>query len=726
MLSRFKIINTIFSPRTLAVLLACVFIAASAAMYSLFSKSFTNLEYNFKLTPLLLSVNAGILIILLILIYKKISRIRSDARESGMGSRMQKRIVLIFTLLTIIPTLITSGFAISFFLYGLRGWFDDKISIALNNSVKVAEAYLGEHAENLKADSYAMSRDITRFANELMENQADFKTYLTAQSGWRGLTDAIVFRKKDILAASDGTVTYMVDFDAIDDKALERADHGEIVLTMEDDNKVKVLIKLKGFNDTYLLVSKIVDEKVLNYTKQTRDSVTEYNRLRDNVDNLQVQFIIAFSGVSAILLFSSIWLGLIFASRVIAPLYKLNRATERVQSGDLTVRLDESIKDDEITNLFRAFNRMTGNLQRNQLQLVEVNRQIDQRSRIIEAVFSGVNSGIIALDEHKRVRIFNASSAVVLKVDEHNIVGRYIADVFPEITTFFVRLRELKGEIFQQQIDIKRDGIISNLLVRIVTEEASKQVEGYIITIDDITKLVNAQRMSAWSDVARRIAHEIKNPLTPINLSAERIRVKFEAVIPETDRENFNRYIDTIIRHADNIERIVREFSDFARMPQPMLVRNNICEAIRESVFSEKVVNGNIDYEINIPEEDIFFDFDKEQISRVLQNTLKNAAESMRESGLNEGQEKGHISISLKRNKHLELEILDNGKGFAPELLNRLTEPYVTTREKGTGLGLAIVKKIIDDHSASLELSNNASPEGKVLGARVHITFFMG
>lgn len=720
-----NIAKNIISARFFAVLLAVGFIVASGVMYNLFSESFTNFKYDIHLTQLLVTVNAGIVIALLILILKKIRQIRARAAESGTGSRMQKRIVVLFTLLTIIPTIITASFAVSFFLFGMRGWFDQKISDTLNNSVSVAEAYLKEHSENIKADSFAMSREITNYAKELVGDKENFRKYLTAQASWRNLTDVIVFRKEDILAYSEDTVPYLINFDAVNKETLERADAGEIVLATDDENKVKVVIKLKGFKDTYLLVSRKLDEKVLNYTKQTRDSASEYNHVRENADNLQIQFIIAFIGVAAILILSAIWIGLIFAARLVAPVHKLIKATERVQSGDLTVRLEERAKDDEITNLFKAFNRMTGNLQKSQVQLVEVNRQIDQRRRLIEAVFSGVNSGIIAIDEHKRVRIFNKSVADILKVDEHTVGGRYIADIFPEITTFFARLRESEDGIFQQQIDIKRDGVISNLLIRIVTEETSRQVEGYIITIDNITRLVNAQRMAAWSDVARRIAHEIKNPLTPINLSAERIRNKFEKLVPDEDKENFNRYVDTIIRHSENIERIVREFSEFARMPQPVMKKNNITEVIRESVFSEKVVNNNVEYETNIPTDDIFFDFDKEQISRVLLNTLKNAAESLKESGLAEGEETPKIKITLTHNKNLELEILDNGKGFSPELLNRITEPYVTTREKGTGLGLAIVKKIIDDHSGSLDLSNNISAEGKIIGARVRITFLV-
>ncbi len=514
----------------------------------------------------------------------------------------------------------------------------------------------------------------------------------------------------------------MLDFDEITPERLQRADNNEIVL-ITDQDKVKALIKLEGIDGAYLVVSRLVDPKVISYMTQTKDSVNAYNDLKNHMLKIQIQFVLAFIGVSLTLLLTSIWLGLVFSGRIIAPIHKLIEATDRVKSGDLTVRLQEGeSKQDEVSTLFKAFNRMTGNLQKNQMQLVEVNRQIDDRRRLIEGVLFGVNSGIISTDEQKRIRLYNKAAMQILKMDTPNVMGRYIADIFPELTVFFARIKDFPAnQIFQQEIDIKREGLIYNLLVRVVIEESY----GYIVTIDNISKLVNAQRMAAWSDVARRIAHEIKNPLTPINLSAERIRKKYESFIEEADRENFNRYIDTIIKHSENIERIVKEFSEFARMPQPVLAKNDISQLIRDAVFSEKVVNGDINFDVNIPESDVVFDFDKEQINRVLINLLKNAAESLKERGTSREGEPPFIVISLNQDKHVILEINDNGKGFPVELLSKITEPYVTTREKGTGLGLAIVKRIIDDHGGTLELSNNVDEDGNITGAKIRITFLV-
>jgi len=598
----------IFNTKNIALFLATGFVLVSIFIYTIYFRNFVSPKYDHNLVFALLLINLAIVLSLMLVVLSRVVRLRIEQRkEASSGSRLQRRIVITFSLLTIIPTIAMVSFSVFFFIFGIQGWFDEKISSALDNSVQVAEGYLNEHAANLKADAYAMSRDITLNSAQLMESKEDFQGFLKAQAAWRVLNDAVVFRKEDVLASSsDQEIATLLDFSEISPERIAEADADEVVLITSED-KVKALIKIKGFKDTYLLVSRLVDSKVLNYMTQTKDSVSSYNTLKDNKMALQVQFVLAFIGVSLILLLAAIWLGLVVSGIIIAPIHKLIAATERVKSGDLTVRLDEAeSKRDEIATLFKAFNRMTGNLQKNQAQLVEVNRQIDQRRRLIEAVLFGVNSGIISIDEQKRIRLYNRAALATLKMEGQNVTGRFINDVFPELTLFFAKIKDIPAnQIFQQEIDIKREGVIYNLLVRVVTEEVYKHVDGYIITIDNITKLVNAQRMAAWSDVARRIAHEIKNPLTPINLSAERIRDKYGKLVPEEGQETFHRYVDTIIKHADNIERIVKEFSEFARMPQPVMAKNNISQLIKDAVFSEKVVNSGITYEIDMPETDI-------------------------------------------------------------------------------------------------------------------------
>lgn len=716
--------KNLFNTKNVALLLTTFFVLVSIAIYTILSKNFAKPEYDYHLVTGLILINFAIVLFLCLIIFSKVAKIWISRKKEAIGSRMQTRIVLIFSLLAVVPTIIMASFSVFFFIYGVQSWFDTKISKALDNSVSVADAYLQEHSANLKNAAYTISKDLNHNAERLMENKKDFRTFLTAQAAWRGLKDAVVFRKKDILAASEKTITFLVDIDKIQKNYISKADKGEMVLIFENDNKVKVLNKLKRFKDTYLLISRVVDPKILNYIKSTKDSVKEYNGLKENAIDLQFQFAFAFIGVSLILLLCAIWLGIVFSAGIVEPIHKLIKATERVKSGDLTVTLQEGAKNDEIATLFRAFNRMTGNLQRNQKQIYEVNNQIDERRRLIEAVFSGVTSGVLSLDEKKRIKVCNKSALNMLKIDKQKVVGRYVADIFPEITLFFAKTKDFSGKIFQQQIDIKREGVINNLLVRIVKDEFYQQVDGYIITLDNITELVTAQRTAAWSDVARRIAHEIKNPLTPITLSAERIRKKYKESISDNEGENFERYIDTIIRHSDNIEMIVKEFSEFARMPQATLKEDNFTEMLKAVVFSEEIVNSSIHYNLDLPEEDVLFEFDREQLSRALLNLLKNAAESINES--DESIDNPEILIIVKKSKNISLRILDTGRGFPKELINRITEPYVTTREKGTGLGLAIVKKILGDHLASFEISNRLDGNGNILGAEINVNFRVG
>lgn len=711
------------STKNIAIILATFFVLFSIAIYTIVSKSISAIDYNYDLVTGLMLLNLGIIFTLCIIILLKVIRIWASRKKNNIGSRLQNRIILIFSLLTVLPTILMSSFSVFFFIYGIQNWFDSKISNAFNNSLTVSEQYLQEHASNLRSDAYSMSKEINRYAKDLDNDKVLFQNFLSSQAGWRNLKDVIVFRKEDILVSAKNTVEFLIDLESIKSKYLEKADKGSIVLILDEKTEVKALIKLVRFKDTYLLISRKISPKVLEYVAKNKNSYEQYVKLQDNSLNIQMQFAAAFIGLSVILLLSAIWLGLVFSGRIVAPIHKLIEATERVQLGDLTVQLEERNNKDEVTTLFKAFNRMTGNLQKNQMQLVEINKQTDERRRLIEAVFSGVNSGIISIDETKRIKLFNKSAMEILNFSDNQIMGRYIADVFPEITTQFSKIKDYPDQIYQQQIDIKRDGLIYQLLVRIVTEEHNRHIEGYTVTIDNISKLVSAQRLAAWSDVARRIAHEIKNPLTPINLSAERIRKKFEKNVEEgEDRENFNRYIDTIIRHSENIEKIVREFSDFARLPQPVLKKNSLTQIINEAVFSEKVVNEKINYNLNFPEDEIVFEFDKEQISRVFLNLFKNAAESIKEKN-NSEHDLCYINIIGKFDKNIEIIITDSGKGFPPELINKLTEPYVTTREKGTGLGLAIVKKIIDDHNGTFELMNDINDDGKIIGAKVKIIF---
>jgi two-component system nitrogen regulation sensor histidine kinase NtrY len=708
------------------ILLGLGTMALTIFVYIYLSRSFASNEYNHRLVITLIFANLVLVLGLAALIFARLTRIWQQGKKTGVVSSLQMRMVVIFSGLTIIPTIIMTSFSLYFIIFGVQSWFDNKISTALQNSVAVADAYLKEHSVNLRADAIAISTDIQRNLSKIQKDQEYFKKFLNTQISVRALSNASVLKGKEMI--QETALKQDSNLKETTEGILKRARNGEVVMIIQDIAKnndsgkdlVRAMIKLKGFDDTFLVVSRKVDAKVVTYVQNAQNSYMQYERLRKETQSLQLNFSFIFIGVSIFLLLIAMWFGIYYSAKIIQPIYQLVDATERVKSGDLSVRLAEPKKNDELGALISAFNRMTGNLQLNKGQLTEVNKQVDERRRLIEAVFSGVTSGVISLDKDKQVKLYNKSAAKILNVNDEKFIGYNIKEFFPEIAHIFEEVDKFSDRIFQQELEIKRDSSRSNLLVRVVAEEFFNQVEGYIVSIDDVTKLVNAQRMAAWSDVARRIAHEIKNPLTPINLSAERIRSKFGKEVSDID--GLNKYIDNIIRHAENIGNIVKEFSDFARMPEPILMPNNLKQVIRDAVFSEKIVHPEITYLTDLPTGDVVFDFDHELISQVLLNTLKNSAESITENI--QKITKSEIKISLRNEKLIELEVTDTGRGFPPELINRLTEPYVTTRERGTGLGLAIVKKVLDDHNAALELANIINPEGQICGAKVTMVFY--
>lgn len=665
-----------------------------------------------------------LLLILASVVSWKITSLWFAKWRGSVGSRLQSRIIVMFSMVSIIPTIIVVIFSILFFNYGIQTWFDKRVSTALEESTSVAEGYLKEHKENIRADVLAMANDINSQAMFLINNPARFKQFVTTQAALRSLTEAIVFQRSDILAKTDLSFSLMFEMESLPHDIMQRASDGEVVVLKSDtDDRVRALIKLNNFLDSYLLVGRFVDSKVMGYIETTQGSVNEYNRLKSNISSLQIQFSFVFIAVAILLLLATLWVGMIFAGELVEPVKTLITATERVKAGDLSTRIDEGPRNDEIGTLGRAFNRMTNQLQKHRGELVEVNKQIDERRRFIEAVLSGVSAGVIALDRKKNISLFNKGAVNLLSAKAQDFNNKSLSDVFPEASKLMEKAEKSPDLIIQEEVSILRNKRKTTFLVRIVTEEFSDEIEGYVVTFDDITDLLAAQRNAAWSDVARRIAHEIKNPLTPIHLSAERLRQKYEKQI-KTDQKSFNKYVDTIIRHVGTVGKIVEEFASFARMPSPVLKRVDICEIIRDAVFSGQVVNPSIKYEMKVPDNEFFINGDKNQIMQAMVNVLKNAAEGIETGSKKSKSIKGKIKITAKKNnQYSTVEIQDNGSGFPGDLIDTITEPYVTTRENGTGLGLAIVKKVMVDHEGSIFVSNVVDSKGKIKGALVSLSF---
>jgi two-component system nitrogen regulation sensor histidine kinase NtrY len=458
----------------------------------------------------------------------------------------------------------------------------------------------------------------------------------------------------------------------------------------------------------------------LSYLDRTREVVDEYRSLEVRRSGIQVTFAAIFGVVALLLLLAAVWVGLSFANGLAAPISRLISAADRVRAGDLTARVPEADDSDEVDRLSRAFNRMTNQLGSQRAELIAANQQLDQRRRFTEAVIGGVSAGVIGLDAQGRITLPNRQAVTFLDQSPERLVGLPLIGVLPEIGGLLASVAAAPERPAETQIDLARDGRRFALLIRVSAQTDDRGINGFVVTFDDITELLAAQRKAAWAEIARRIAHEIKNPLTPIRLSAERLRRKYRAQI-EHDPEAFEASTETIVRQVDNIGRLINEFSAFARMPAPVFTSESAGELIRQAVHLQKGARPQIKFETELPAHDVSLYCDARQVAQALTNLLQNAVDSVLERREEEGETgpPGWIMVRLSETReNVLIEVHDNGRGLPEEPLERLTEPYVTTRERGTGLGLAIVKKIMAEHGGDVMLSHRTGG-----GARVGLAF---
>ena len=700
--------------RRLALMLVAGAIISTMVTYGVITRSSNPFGPSRTTVYALIGINLLFVLALGSIIAGRAYRLWKALRAGSSGSRLQTRIVTMFSLVSIIPTIIMLVFSAVFFQYGIQSWFDDRVRTALEESIKVAKAYVSEHRESIRSDAIAMAADLNRELPMASYNPAAFNQQVEARASLRSLTEAVVFERNRTLART--RLSFSLAFERLPTEIIQRANSGEIVVITDDgDDKVRAVVKLDSLVDTYLLVGRLIDSKVMNHVATAQGAVDEYMRLRAQISSLQLQFTIMFVVVSLLLLLVAIWYGMVFAARLMGPITKLVEAAERVREGDFSVRLDTRKNKDEIGTLARAFNRMTGEVEAQRAELIEANRELDERRRFTEAVLSGVSTGVVALDKDRRVRLFNRSADFLLALSEKaGAESTSFEDIFTTIDPLLNEAEKHPDSIVQEQLGFSQGGAMHTLNVKVTAERLDAQLEGFVVTFDDITELVSAQRSAAWADVARRVAHEIKNPLTPIALAAERLRKKYLPQV-QTDTEAFLRYTETISKHVKDIGRMVEEFVSFARMPAPLFRAEDIVNIIRKSVFSEQVAHADIAYQLPADTIPAMISCDERQVSQLMLNLLKNAAEALDAHPPETGKQ---IEISLRRETgRLLVEICDNGPGFPAELLPTITEPYVTTRPKGSGLGLAIAKKTMEDHKGTLQVHNSER------GACVLLTF---
>lgn len=645
------------------------------------------------------------------LVLQRIVALISARRAKSAGSRLHLRLTGAFAILALIPTVSVAIFAALTVNVGLEGWFSDRVRQVVGTSLEAAEAYEEEHRRDLSQDALVLARvlDNTRQITPFM-TEADLRNLLTQGQAQiqRGLREAYIIDGTGALRAR-GDRSYLFDFERPSPEQLKEATQTDILIIEDwENNEFRALVHLTAFVDRFLYVSRNVDGDLLSLLDDTKETARFYQQLESERGRVLFEFGLIYLGFAVILILAAIWLGLWFAERLSRPVGRLTGAAQRVGTGDLDVQVVEEDGDDEIAMLGRYFNQMTRQLKGQRETLLENTRQIERRRRLFDSVLSSVTSGVVGLDAEGRVAFVNRSAERLLDWhDEQQSLALAVA--VPEFGALFQKLRLGDGHSVQEEIKVSRNGQLENLLVRMATRlGADGRLEGYVVAFDDVTNLVTAQRMAAWGDVARRIAHEIKNPLTPIQLSAERIKRKFSRHLDDPLVEDLEQLTAVIVRQTNDLRRIVDEFSKFARMPEPDRRHENLTRLVQDAVLLQQAGQPGVTIRAELPETDLMADLDATMISQALTNLIKNAGEAI-ETLQKKGAPEGHapeIRVMARRDgRWAELTIADNGIGL-PEDRARLFEPYVTTRAEGTGLGLPIVRKIVEEHGGTLVLED--------------------
>ena len=671
----------------------------------------------------LLLANFALVLTLGALIAWRLTRLWSERQSGRAGARLHVRLVAMFSAIAVVPAIVVAVFAVITLNLGIEQWFAPRVQSAIDNSIAIAQRYEDEHEKSITADALAIANGIQQnpqlFDADKKVNPGFLFTQLGELTKDRGLQAAYIFDSHRNLLGSTKE-RGLADTKAPSPTDIAQAAGGTIVIDANSRIGVlRALIRMQALNDAYLLVLRKVDPTVFAYYQNAAAAATEYKKMNRNRAGLQLVFAELYGMVSLLMLLGAIWLGLWAANRLVRPISQLINAAERVSGGDLKAQVAVERDDDEVGVLGRAFNRMTSQLLAQRTELVDASHQIDMRRRFTEAVLAGVSAGVVGLDGDGHMTIINRAAARLMNATPEEMEGRHYSEALPELAALIRKaIQEPVGRA-SGEASVKRGGKTRNLSVQVDTERGDA---GLVVTFDDITDLVSAQRTAAWADVARRIAHEIKNPLTPIQLAAERLKRKYSKEIV-TDPEVFEQCTDTIVRQVGDIGRMVDEFSSFARMPAPIMRRENLQELVHQAVFLQRVSNPQIVFHAEAPPTPVYVECDGRLISQALTNVLKNAAESIaarHEAGDDAG---GSIDIQIgTTGDQAFIYATDNGIGLPPEHKHRLTEPYVTTRAKGTGLGLAIVRKIFEDHGGELTITDRTDEQH---GAEVRMSLLV-
>jgi two-component system, NtrC family, nitrogen regulation sensor histidine kinase NtrY len=684
---------------------AAALLSALTTFLVLADLTFVSPTYEVVIT--LLAVNLVTVLVLLALIGREVWNIIQARRRGSAGARLHVQILGLFSVIAVVPVVLVAVVASINLDRGLDRQFLLRTHAVITNSVVVSRAYLNEHERSIQAETNAMALDLARARPQFDQDIDRFRRQIfTTQALLRNMPVAMMLR-------SDGSVIVKADIQLPPDApapplppAERLADIGDaeaVAGWLPHNDYVAALVKLKGYDDAYLYVARIADPSLLEWIQQTESNIQDYVNFEARRTSVQLAFALMYTVITLTVLLSAVWIGFSFTNRLVAPIRRLIGAANLVSTGNLHVQVPVRRSEGDLSQLGATFNKMTQELRTQRNDIVRARDLVDSRRRFTEAVLAGASAGVIGVDGRGQVSILNRSAEKLIGASEADALNHPLEDIVPELKDLIEPARVGGQRLVQGQTTIHRDGRDRTVSVRVTSDQSGNRDHGYVVTLDDITDLVTAQRTAAWADIARRIAHEIKNPLTPIQLSAERLRRKYGRSI-SGDNGVFEQCVDTIVRQVDDIRRMVDEFSRFARMPKPVMAMDDVADAVRQVVFLQRVGNADIGIEVDIAEDPMPARFDRRLISQGLTNIIKNAAEAV---AAVPPDQRGHgrVVVSAARiGTHIVIDVIDNGIGLPKENRLRLLEPYVTTRDKGTGLGLAIVGKILEEHSGRIEL----------------------
>ncbi|OPZ79085.1 MAG: Sensor protein kinase WalK [Alphaproteobacteria bacterium ADurb.Bin438] len=666
--------------------------------YSFFAGFFPSKETKYLI--ILLNIDLVLLVSVLILIIKKIFSVWGERNKNGFGSKLHIRLVILFALVTATPTFLVATFSAVFFNIGLQSWFSKQVQTAVKDSLNVAETYAKEHRQYLAKDILAINSDLLRNWDAISEKSKVINSILAIQAMEKNLDEIVIFNKTGKVIAKTGYVLSLA-FEEIPFWALNDADNGGVaIITNQSSDRLRALLRLGVSQDLYILIGKFVSPEIIKHIERAKEAVSKYEFLESKRFEIEVTFYAIFIIIALLLVLVAIWAGINFSIQLTKPIVSLINASEQIREGKTNVKVPELHSGDEIGVLNRTFNRMSHDITTQRADLISKNNKLDARRRFIEAVLKGVSAGVISVDKDNNIKISNFSACTLIEIDLNLFKDQNLSKIVPSFKEVFEEIKNSNSSSVQKYIKLETGKKIKTFTVNLASEYSGEDIYGYVYTFDDITPLQTAQRKAAWSDVARRIAHEIKNPLTPISLSAERLKNKYLKQI-ENDKETFITCVDTIINQVENIGKMVDEFSAFSRMPNPVMKLVNIKNILIQNMFLHKTANSNIKYEIITSDESVRLKCDESQMNLLFNNIYKNAYEAIIEKQNNNGE----IITRLENNENaVIISIEDNGIGLKNQSLDQISEPYYTTKVKGTGLGLAIVKKIIEDHNGIFDI----------------------